>query len=68
LGFFIIADVRSLAETLRIKLPGRPLSLALSRDGQVAYLGVQWHSREGRKTFLLEWSKTFANLVGMRQR
>ena len=24
-----------------------------------------WHTREGRKTFLLEWTKTFAAAVGM---
>jgi uncharacterized SAM-binding protein YcdF (DUF218 family) len=24
-----------------------------------------WHTREGRKIFLLEWTKTFASLVGM---
>jgi YVTN family beta-propeller protein len=35
------ADVRMRAETSRIKLPGRPLSLSLSKDGRIAYLGVQ---------------------------
>jgi len=24
-----------------------------------------WHTREGRKTFFLEWSKTFASLAGL---
>jgi YVTN family beta-propeller protein len=35
------ADVRMRTETIRIKLPGRPLSLSLSKDGRIAYLGVQ---------------------------
>jgi YVTN family beta-propeller protein len=35
------ADVRTRTETSRIKLPGRPLSLSLSKDGRIAYLGVQ---------------------------
>jgi DNA-binding beta-propeller fold protein YncE len=38
LGF---ADVATLKQTREIVLPGHPLSLTLSRDGQRAYLGIQ---------------------------
>jgi DNA-binding beta-propeller fold protein YncE len=35
------ADLATRQETARIRLPGQPLSVALSRDGQIAYLGIQ---------------------------
>jgi len=35
------ADVATRQQIARDNLPGRPLSLTLSRDGQTAYLGVQ---------------------------
>ena len=35
------ADVASMKETSSVKIPGKPLSLSLSRDGTKAYLGLQ---------------------------
>ncbi len=38
LGF---ADVATMKQTKEVVLPGHPLSLTLSADGQTAYLGIQ---------------------------
>jgi len=41
------ADVATSMETGRIKLPGRPLSLSLSKNGRTAYLGLQDSDKVG---------------------
>lgn len=48
---------RKLAPDLQILVVAAP-------DGNFTADGW-WHNREGRKTFLLEWTKTFANWFGV---
>jgi uncharacterized SAM-binding protein YcdF (DUF218 family) len=55
---------RRALHTLRAQWPGVEVHMVAAGDPFFSPYGW-WHSREGRKTFLLEWSKTFANLVGM---
>jgi uncharacterized SAM-binding protein YcdF (DUF218 family) len=55
---------RRALRTFQKRAPDIEMRLVAARDEFFAARGW-WHTREGRKTFLLEWVKTFANLVGM---
>ena len=50
--------------TLRAEWPGIDVHMVAAGDDFFSPTGW-WHTREGRKTFLLEWTKTFAAAVGM---
>ena len=50
--------------TLRAQWPGVDVHMIACDDEFFSPSGW-WHTREGRKTFLLEWTKTFAATVGM---
>ena len=36
-----IADVKTRKQLAEVRIPGKPLSLTLSKDGKLAYLGLQ---------------------------
>jgi uncharacterized SAM-binding protein YcdF (DUF218 family) len=55
---------RRALRTFQKRAPDIEMSVVAARDEFFNARGW-WHTREGRKTFLLEWVKTFANLVGM---
>jgi uncharacterized SAM-binding protein YcdF (DUF218 family) len=55
---------RRALRTLRARWPGIAICMVAVPDQYFSPYGW-WHTREGRKTFLLEWTKTFAGLVGM---
>ena len=55
---------RRALRTLRPQWPGVDIHMIAAGDEFFSPSGW-WHSREGRKTFLLEWTKTFAAAVGM---
>jgi uncharacterized SAM-binding protein YcdF (DUF218 family) len=55
---------RRALRTLRARWNGIDIRMVPATDEFFTPHGW-WHSREGRKTFLLEWTKTFASLVGM---
>lgn len=55
---------RRALRTLRARWTGIDIRMVPASDEFFTPHGW-WHSREGRKTFLLEWTKTFASLVGM---
>jgi uncharacterized SAM-binding protein YcdF (DUF218 family) len=50
--------------TARAQWPGIDVHMIAADDEFFSPSGW-WHTREGRKTFLLEWTKTFAAAVGM---
>jgi len=50
--------------TLRAQWPGIDIHMIAAGDQFFSPYGW-WHTREGRKTFLLEWTKTFATAAGM---
>lgn len=50
--------------TLRPEWPDIDIHMIAAGDEFFSPSGW-WHTREGRKTFLLEWTKTFAAAVGM---
>ena len=50
--------------TLHRQWPGIDIHMIAAGDEFFSPDGW-WHNREGRKTFLLEWSKTFATALGM---
>lgn len=50
--------------TLRAQWPGIDVHMIAASDDFFSPYGW-WHTREGRKTFLLEWTKTLAAAVGM---
>jgi len=50
--------------TLRAQWPGIGVHMIASGDEFFSAYGW-WHTREGRKIFLLEWTKTLATAVGM---
>jgi uncharacterized SAM-binding protein YcdF (DUF218 family) len=55
---------RRALRTLRPQWPGVDIHMIAAGDQFFSPYGW-WHSREGRKTFLLEWTKTFATAAGM---
>jgi uncharacterized SAM-binding protein YcdF (DUF218 family) len=55
---------RRALRTLSALWPGMDVHMIAARDEFFSPSGW-WHTREGRKTFLLEWTKTFATAVGM---
>jgi uncharacterized SAM-binding protein YcdF (DUF218 family) len=55
---------RRALRTLRAQWPGIDIHMIAAGDEFFSPSGW-WHTREGRKTFLLEWTKTFATAVGM---
>jgi uncharacterized SAM-binding protein YcdF (DUF218 family) len=55
---------RRALRTLSAQWPGIDIHMIAARDEFFSPYGW-WHTREGRKTFLLEWTKTFATAVGM---
>jgi len=55
---------RRALRTLRSHWPGIQIWMVTAPDEYFSAHGW-WHTREGRKIFLLEWTKTIASLVGM---
>lgn len=55
---------RRALRTLRGGWPGIEVHMVAAGDDFFSPYGW-WHTREGRKTFFLEWTKTFASLVGL---
>ena len=55
---------RRALHTLRACWPGMQIRMVAASDEFFSPQGW-WHTREGRKTFFLEWTKTFASAVGM---
>jgi uncharacterized SAM-binding protein YcdF (DUF218 family) len=55
---------RRALRTLRARWPGIDVRMVAAPDEFFSPSGW-WHSREGRKTFFLEWTKTLASLAGM---
>lgn len=55
---------RRAVRTLRAAWPGIELHVVAAGDDYFSAYGW-WHSREGRKIFLLEWTKTLASVVGL---
>jgi len=55
---------RRAIHTLRARWPDIEIRMVAASD---EFFSPQawWHSREGRKTFFLEWTKTLASAVGM---
>jgi len=55
---------RRACRILRAQWPGIDVHMIAASDEFFSASGW-WHTREGRKTFLLEWTKTLAAAVGM---
>ena len=55
---------RRALRTLSAQWPGIDVRMIAARDEFFSPYGW-WQTREGRKTFLLEWTKTFAAAAGM---
>jgi uncharacterized SAM-binding protein YcdF (DUF218 family) len=55
---------RRALHTLRACWPEIEIRMVAASDEFFSPQGW-WHTREGRKTFFLEWTKTFASAVGM---
>ena len=55
---------RRALRTLRAEWRGIDVHMIAAGDEFFSAYGW-WHTREGRKTFLLEWTKTFAAALGM---
>ena len=55
---------RRAQRALRAGWPGIEIHMVAAPDEFFSPYGW-WRSREGRKSFILEWTKTFASLVGM---
>ena len=55
---------RRALHTLRARWPGINICMVAAPDEFFSAYGW-WHTREGRKTFFLECSKTLASMVGM---
>ncbi|HUJ20142.1 MAG TPA: YdcF family protein [Bryobacteraceae bacterium] len=55
---------RRAMRTLHREWPGLRIHMVAAADRFFSPRGW-WHTREGRKTFFIEWSKTFASAVGL---
>ena len=55
---------RRALRVLHAQWPGIEIHMVAAADEFFSPYGW-WHTREGRKTFFLEWTKTFTSLVGM---
>jgi uncharacterized SAM-binding protein YcdF (DUF218 family) len=55
---------RRALRALHSQWPGIEIHMIAAADEFFSPYGW-WHTREGRKTFFLEWTKTFASMVGM---
>lgn len=55
---------RRAIHTLRVRWPDIEIRMVAASDEFFSPQGW-WHSREGRKTFFLEWTKTLASAMGM---